>query len=192
MAGLPIEIHVDPLAKPTACHTPFPIPLHWQQKVHDNLIRDEPMGILEKVPHGEPTECSHCMVITRKHDESPRRTVDLSPLNRFCKRETHAFEAPFHLTRRVPRNTWKTVTDAWNGTIATHYVYLIATLLHSLHHSENGDTPEHLKVFFLPEMATIVASALFKQILSVKNAVSMTQFSMMIHFNSIGDEPLNF
>ena len=55
------------------------------------------------------------MVITRKHDGSPRRTVDLSQLNKFCKRETHAFEAPFHLARRVPRNTWKTVTDAWNG-----------------------------------------------------------------------------
>ena len=30
MAGPSIEIHVDPLAKPMACHTPYPIPLHWQ------------------------------------------------------------------------------------------------------------------------------------------------------------------
>ena len=58
MAGPPIEIHMDPLTKPIACHTPSPIPLHWQQKVHDDLIRDEAMGILEKVPHGEPTECA--------------------------------------------------------------------------------------------------------------------------------------
>ena len=115
MAGPPIEIHVDPLAKPVACHTPATIPLHWQQKVHDDLLRDKAMGILEKVPHGEPTQWCHRMVITRKHDGSPRRTVDLSPLNKFCKHETHAFEAPFHLARRVPRNTWKTVTDAWNG-----------------------------------------------------------------------------
>ena len=115
MAGPPIKIHVDPLAKLVACHTPATIPLHWQQKVHDDLLRDEAMGILEKVPHGEPTQWCHRMVITRKHDGSPRRTVDLSPLNKFCKRETHAFEAPFHLAHRVPRNTWKTVTDAWNG-----------------------------------------------------------------------------
>ena len=73
------------------------------------------MGIFEKVPHGEPTEWCYRMVITRKYVGSPCRTVDLSPLNKFCKRETHAFEAPFHLARRVPRNTWKTVADAWNG-----------------------------------------------------------------------------
>ena len=47
------------------------------------------------------------------------------------------------------------------GITASHNVYLIATLLHSLHGLENGDTPEHLKVFFRPEMARIVALALF-------------------------------
>ena len=115
MTGPPIEIHVDPHAKPVACHTPAPIPLHWQEKVREDLLRDEALGILEKVPHGNPTTWCHRMVITRKHDGTPRRTVDLSPLNKFCKRETFASEAPFHLARRVPRNTWKTVTDAWNG-----------------------------------------------------------------------------
>ena len=54
------------------------------------------------------------MVITRKHDGTPRRTVDLSPLNKFCRRETFASETPFKLARRVPSNTWKSVTDAWN------------------------------------------------------------------------------
>ena len=68
------------------------------------------------------------------------------------------------------------------GTIASHYVYLLVTLLHSLHHSEKGDTPEHLKVFFLPEMATIIASALFLQIFSVKNAVSMTHDTLQQHW----------
>ena len=106
---------MDPLAKPMVCHNPSSIPLQWQQKVHDDLIRNEAMGILEKVLHGEPTEWCHRMVITRKHNGSTRRTVDLSPLNKFCKRETHVFEAPFYLTGRVPRNTWKTVTDACNG-----------------------------------------------------------------------------
>jgi len=55
------------------------------------------------------------MVITRKHDGSPRRTVDLSPLNKFCQWETFASESPFHLARRILTGTWKTVTDAWNG-----------------------------------------------------------------------------
>ena len=38
MAGPPIEIHVDTLAKPVACHTPSPTALQWQQKVHNDLI----------------------------------------------------------------------------------------------------------------------------------------------------------
>ena len=42
------------------------------------------------------------MVINRKHDGTPRRPVDLSPLNKFCKRETFASETPFHLARRIP------------------------------------------------------------------------------------------
>lgn len=115
MAGPPIEIHVDPSAKPVASHTPATIPLHWQDQVHRDLLRDETLGILEKVPHGEPSIWCHRMVITRKHDGTPRRTVDLSPLNRFCKRETFATDSPFKLAHRVPQNTWKTVTDAWNG-----------------------------------------------------------------------------
>ena len=115
MAGPPIEIHVSPSAKPRAFHTLASIPLHWQQQVHADLLRDEALGILEKVPHGEPTQWCHRMVITRKHDGTPRRTVDLSPLNKFCRRETFASETPFKLACRVPSNTWKSVTDAWNG-----------------------------------------------------------------------------
>ena len=115
MEGPPIEIHVDPTATPKACHTPASLPLHWQQRVYEDLLRDEALAVIERVPYGEPVTWCHRMVITRKHDGSPRRTVDLSPLNKFCKRETFATETPFHLARRIPKDTWKTVTDAWNG-----------------------------------------------------------------------------
>ena len=115
MDGPSVEIHVDPNAKPRASHTPATIPLHWQQKVHDDLLLDESLGVIERVPYGKPVIWCHRMVVTRKHDGSPHRTVDLFPLNKFCKRETFATESPFHLARRVPKDTWKTVTDAWNG-----------------------------------------------------------------------------
>ena len=115
MEGPPIEIHVEPDATPKACHTPATVPVHWQQKVHQDLLRDEAPGVIERVPYGEPVTWCHRMVITRKHDGSPRRTVDLSPLNKFYRRETFASESPFHLARRIPQDTWKTVTDAWNG-----------------------------------------------------------------------------
>ena len=39
----------------------------------------------------------------------------MSPLNRVCKREPHGSKTPFHMTRAIPRDTWKTVQDAWNG-----------------------------------------------------------------------------
>ena len=115
MDGPAIEIHVDPNATPKACHTPAAVPLHWQQQVYDDLLRDEALGVIERVPYGEPVTWCHRMVVTRKHDGSPRRTVDLSPLNKFCQRETFAAESPFHSARRIPRDSWKTVTDAWNG-----------------------------------------------------------------------------
>ena len=55
------------------------------------------------------------MVVTRKHDGSPRRTVDLSPLNKHCQQETFSSASTFQSARRVPPETWKTVNDAWNG-----------------------------------------------------------------------------
>ena len=115
MAGSPIEIHVNPSAKPVACHSPASIPLHWQEKVYQDLLRDEALNILEKVTHSEPTQWCDRMVLTTKHDNTPLRTVDLSPLNKFCKREIFASKTPNHLTHQIPGRTWKTATDACNG-----------------------------------------------------------------------------
>lgn len=115
MDGPPIEIHLKEGTQPVACHKAIPIPVHWQEKVYADLHRDEALDVIERVPIGEPVSWCHRMVVARKHDGSPRRTVDLSPLNKHCGRETHNAESPFHLARRIPRNTWKTVTDAWNG-----------------------------------------------------------------------------
>ena len=115
MSGPPIEIHISDSAVPKVCNKPSSIPLHWLQKVYEDILRDEALGILERVPYGVPVIWCHRLVVTRKHDGTPRRTVDLSPLNKYCKRETHSAESPYHLARRIPSNSWKTVTDAWNG-----------------------------------------------------------------------------
>ena len=64
---------------------------------------------------GEPSEWCHRMIIVRKPDGKPRRTVDLSPLNKHCLRETHHVQPPFQQAKSIPPRTWKTVTDAWNG-----------------------------------------------------------------------------
>ena len=115
MDGPPIKIHIDPNAKPIAFRKPAPIPLHWQEQVEQEIYRDVELGVLERVPHGEPTDWCFRMVVTRKDDGGPRRTVDLSPLNKFCEREAHASRSPFNLARSVPVASCKTVFDAWNG-----------------------------------------------------------------------------
>ena len=89
MCGPPIEIHVAPDATPSAVPVPTKVPLHWQEQVERDIIRDESLGVIERVPHGEPSKWCHRMVITRKEDCSPRRTVDLSLLNKHCVREVH-------------------------------------------------------------------------------------------------------
>ena len=115
MTGPPVEIHLKDDASPKAVHKPAPVPVHWQDQVYKDLLRDEALGVVEKVPYGEPVTWCHRMAVTRKHNGDPRRTVDLSPLNKHCNRETFASESPFHLARKIPKGTWKTVTDAWNG-----------------------------------------------------------------------------
>ena len=102
-------------SKPVRVFTPAPVALHWQEKVKADLDRDVDLGVLERVPYGEVTEWCSRMVVTRKSDGAPRRSVDLSQLNRFCSRETHPTKSPFHLARSVPRGSIKTVLDAWNG-----------------------------------------------------------------------------
>ena len=73
-------------------------------------------------------------MISRRSDGSPRRTVDLSPLNRHCLRETFSSESPSQIVRRIPRDSWKSVTDAWYG---YHGVLL-------------EDTDRHLTTFITP------------------------------------------
>ena len=47
----PMKLFADKNAKPVAFHKPFPIPLHWQEAVKQQLDNDVKMGVLAKV-HG--------------------------------------------------------------------------------------------------------------------------------------------
>ena len=115
MTGPDIRLHIDYNAKPVAVHTPATVPLHWQGDVEQQIKDDIALGVLEKVPIGEPSVWCHRMVLARKPNGKPRRTVDLSPINRHCMRETHRVKPPFQQAKAVPPDTWKSVTDAWNG-----------------------------------------------------------------------------
>ena len=79
-----------------------------------DLIRDEKLDVFERFPFGEPVIWCYRMVVTRKQDGSPGRTVDFSPCNKYCKKETCASETPFKLARRIQKGIFKIVKDAWN------------------------------------------------------------------------------
>ena len=111
----PLQLHVDPNGHPLAVHKPAMVPIHWQDKVLADLERDVRIGVLEKVAPNTPVTWCSRMVVTAKSDGTPRRTVDLQHLNRHSVRQTHHVPSPFLLASKVPQNTKKTVTDAWNG-----------------------------------------------------------------------------
>ena len=115
MTGPPLKIMIEEDAKPVACHKPIPVPVHWQQDVYAGLDQDVRLGVIEPVPIGTPVTWCHKMVVIPKKSGKPRRTVDMTALNQYAVRETHHTESPFHQARSVPPNTFKTVTDAWNG-----------------------------------------------------------------------------
>ena len=116
MKGPPIRLHVSPDAVPVNVGGKFPpVPIHWQGQVKDGLDEDSNLEVLEEVPYGVPTKWLHRMVLRRKKNGEIRRTIDLSPLNKYCEREVHPSKTPFNLAHSVPGDTYKTVFDAWNG-----------------------------------------------------------------------------
>ena len=115
MHGPPLELHVDPAAKPHVCHTPAPVPAHWDKQVRADLERDVALGVLERVEPNTPVTWCHRMVLQRKHNRDPRQTVDLQPLNAACKRQTHHTAPPLQQALTIPHGTLKSTNDAWNG-----------------------------------------------------------------------------
>ena len=59
MQGEPLNIVLQPSAKPVAHHIPAPVPIFWQERVKADLDRDVRIGVLEKVPVQTPTEWLH-------------------------------------------------------------------------------------------------------------------------------------
>lgn len=115
MEGKPHHIHLEPGATPYACHTPAPVPKHWEDEVKAQLEEDVRRGVIEPVPAGEPTEWCSRMVVVAKKSGQPRRTVDYQRLNASCLRETHHTPPPFDMVSSVPKHSLKTVADAYWG-----------------------------------------------------------------------------
>ena len=115
MDSEPIRIHIDKNAKPVSVKQGKSVPLQWRDEVKEQLDQDVRLGILEKVPIGTPSKWLHRMHVVAKQDGRPRRTVDLRKLNDHCLRETQHVGTAYRNARTIPKNTWKSKTDCWNG-----------------------------------------------------------------------------
>ena len=115
MTGEPLRLFVDPTAKPTAVHTPSPVPIHHQKEAKAGLDRDVRLGVIQPIKVNTPVQwCARCVWAT-KSDGSPRRTVDLQGLNSASVRQTHHCRSPYHQVMDVPPGKLKSTFDAWNG-----------------------------------------------------------------------------
>ena len=134
MHGPPLELHVDPKARPFAVHTPASVPIHWAKKVKSDLERDVELGVLERVNENTPVTWCHRMVVCRKRNGDPRRTVDLQPLNAVSLRQCHPTAPPLQQAMDIPHGVKKSTLDAWNG----------------YHSVEIRESDRHLTTFITP------------------------------------------
>ena len=112
----PGRIHLKPNYHiPKPAYWPASVAEHWAKEVYLALEADVAAGILKKVPLNEPTVWCARMVLVKKKDGRPRRTVDFQQLNSQCLREPNHGESPFHTARKVPGDSWKSVFDAVDG-----------------------------------------------------------------------------
>ena len=108
----PMELFVQKDARPHAVYQPAVVPVNWEKMVKQDLDRDVALGVLEVVQENTPMKWCHRMVICRKHDGDPRRTVDMHKLNDVSVRQCHPTQSPLQQAMTVPHNTKKSVLDA--------------------------------------------------------------------------------
>ena len=61
ITGPELQFHVSPSASFNVAHTPAMVPLHDMEEVKRQLDQDVALGVLERVPYGEPCICQSVM-----------------------------------------------------------------------------------------------------------------------------------
>ena len=85
-----MEIHVDPFATPRAFHTPASVPPQWQQHVHEDLLRDEALRVIERVSGASFSKClSNVRPNSDVFDSSPSKNVRTTPSSKHFRKLKH-------------------------------------------------------------------------------------------------------
>ena len=101
MKDATMKINLKPDATPFAIHTPRNIPYALRDKTKKALDTMVAQGIIAPVPDDYVTTWVHPMVSVLKKNGEVRITTDLSHLNRQVIRNTHPFDSPKDVLRRV-------------------------------------------------------------------------------------------
>ena len=104
----------DPPLKidPDAISTAVLIPKHWEKQLKETLDRDTWLEVV-----GKTLMVFHLLgcIIWLWLPKLMVAAEELSPLNMFCVGETHNIDAPFIQVHEITANTWKSLTNTWNG-----------------------------------------------------------------------------
>ena len=118
MTGPDIELHIDPSAKPKSIQHTSNGPSSLarggrrtdQKRCSTRCSRESPLlRALSLVPQNGDNQKSGW--ISKKNI----RPLNKTSLNKHCLREIHYIKPPSQYAKAIPANTWKTVTNVWNG-----------------------------------------------------------------------------
>ena len=143
----------DPKAKPTAYHSPIPVPIHWQDGVKAGLDRDVRLGVLKPVPVSEPITWCNRMVICAKKNKNLEGPLTFNHSIVTTLRKHITLSLPFIKLDRFPIARRKQLLMLGMVTTVSHSTLMIATLLHLLPHWADTDIVLHPSVILLQGMA---------------------------------------
>jgi len=96
------------------------------------------------------------MCIQTKKNGTPRRVIDLQPVNKHAVRQTHAGESPFQIVADIPLTHIGPLWMPGMGIIVYPLEEKIGMLQYSLHHGADFAIEPHPKGFWRPKMLTII------------------------------------
>ena len=108
MSWPPLEIHLNPDARPQYISSPSSVPLHCQEQVKADLDRDVCMGVIDWWTGATAWLLSGNMMALRG-------AVNLQPLNKHCRRKEWVTTTPLKQGQPVPKDSFMAVNNAWNG-----------------------------------------------------------------------------